>query len=291
MKSIKNISCCVAWLLSMGTFMASGQSTISVTANFAYSANAGWIDFRPSALDGVKVTETYLSGRAYAANFGWIDLGDGTPANGHAYSNASATDFGVNMDQFGNLTGYAYSANVGWISFEQVSGKPHLDYLNGQFSGSAYSANIGWISLDTSQSNLITSLACPDADVDGIGDAHEMLYFGQLGKIDAFSDYDSDGIGDVAEYIAGTSPVDAQDYLRITNQEYNETFSKVTLTFTSSPRRLYTIEQSTDLQSPWADSGKGIFSPSSLATSDKGFSFPAGSRRFFRVIAHKPLQP
>lgn len=45
-----------------------------------------------------------------AANFGWIDPGDGAPANGHTYSNTSATDFGVNLAASGALTGYAYAA-------------------------------------------------------------------------------------------------------------------------------------------------------------------------------------
>ncbi len=60
------------------------QSNISAVDRYAYSANAGWIDFRANATDGVTVTETYLSGKAYAANFGWIDFGDSSPDNGHS---------------------------------------------------------------------------------------------------------------------------------------------------------------------------------------------------------------
>jgi hypothetical protein len=50
--------------------MAQGQSTISATDRFAYAPNAGWLDCRPSAADGIRVADTVLAGYAYAANFG-----------------------------------------------------------------------------------------------------------------------------------------------------------------------------------------------------------------------------
>ena len=93
------------------------QSTIDPTSAYAYSANAGWINLRGDGANGVRVGETFLSGKAYGANLGWVDLGNGTPANGHTYSNTSGTDFGVNNDGAGNLSGFAYSANTGWINF------------------------------------------------------------------------------------------------------------------------------------------------------------------------------
>jgi hypothetical protein len=140
------------------------QSSISTTDRYMYSANAGWIDGRPDAASGLVLTETFLSGKAYTANFGWIDFGDGSPDNGHSYSNASATDYGVNVSPSGTLAGYAYAANIGWIQFEQVHGKPAGNLLSGQFQGHAYSGNIGWIALDTASSNLAaTAMTCPDS--------------------------------------------------------------------------------------------------------------------------------
>lgn len=270
--------------------LVSAQSTVSPTDRYAYSANAGWIDFRPSAADGVVFTESYLSGYAYAANFGWIHLGDGSPANGFYYVNNSATDYGVNLNVDGTLAGYAYAANIGWIKFEQVYGQPKLDYLTGQLSGYAYSANVGWISLDTSTSNLLTTLACPDTDGDGIGDAYEMAYFEQLGKIDATTDYDGDCISDVQEYNAGTDPTDASSNLRITDYSFDFSVLKVNLSFTSVQNRIYSIEQDTDLQGVWADSGLGNFSPDGGSITNSSYNYPAGPRQFFRVVAKKPLQ-
>lgn len=53
-----------------------GASTINSTSRFAYSANAGWINFRhdqPASPNGVVFGEFFLSGFAYGANFGWMD--------------------------------------------------------------------------------------------------------------------------------------------------------------------------------------------------------------------------
>ncbi len=280
-------------LILVSNTITSAQSTISPTDNHAYSANAGWIDFRPSAADGVKVTETYLSGKAYAANLGWIDLGDGSPDNGYSYTNLTATDYGVNMDPGGNLSGYAYSANVGWIKFSLTGGQSKLDFSTGTITGFAYAANIGWITLDSPSAHLATAIiACPDTDADGIADAFEMLYFHDLFTATSNSDYDHDGKSDLAESIANTDPKDPQSRLQIINQTYDaaETLGdrNLILMFRSSPNRLYTIQQSTDL-SNWSDSGLGLFPGHPSGLSAPGFDFTDGPRRFFRVAAHKPL--
>ena len=272
---------------------ARAQSTISSTDRFAHAANAGWIDFRPTAADGVRVTETYLSGKAYAANIGWIDFGSGHPGNGYSYANGVDADFGVNLSQTGALTGYAYSANVGWITFDQSSGQPRLDFLTGRFTGHAYFANLGWIALDSPATHLAAAtIACPDTDADGIGDAFEMLYFHNLGRAGPASDSDRDGRSDRAEFIANTNPLDAQSHLSILGQTFpafNAAGTKsIVLQFTSSANRLYTIERSTDLTS-WADSGLGLFAGDPSGLSASGFSFVDGPRSFFRITAHKPL--
>ncbi|MCX6864982.1 MAG: thrombospondin type 3 repeat-containing protein [Verrucomicrobia bacterium] len=272
--------------------LAAAPSTISTTEKFAYAANAGWIDFRSSAADGVVVSESFLSGKAYAANFGWIDLGDGSPDNGHTYSNTSAGDCGVNLSSTGALSGYAYSANIGWINFEQSHGLPHLDFQTGTFTGYAYAANLGWIALNTASSALVTTtLSYPDSDGDGIGDSYEKRYFGNLEVADASSDFDGDGATDLQEYAANTDPKDPSSLLRITQHEYYNSHSIVTLTFTSSSNRLYTIEHDADLVGTWADSGLALFAPDPGATSARTFRFDHGPRRFFRVLAHLPLQP
>ena len=274
-----------AILLLLLTGIATGQSTISPTARHAYAANAGWLDLRADTTSGVRVADTTLSGYAYAANFGWIHLGSGIPTNGHAYSNSSATDYGVNLSAVGNLTGYAYAANVGWITFEQTHGQPRLDLRTGIFSGSAYSANLGWISLATTFSTLSTAtLARPDTDTDGIPDSWEMLHFNNLTAATATTDSDGDGTRDSAEYTAGTFPQDATSHLRITAHSY-PSLTQAALTWTSVATRNYRVEYDEDLAGPWTPSTLGTLPPTGSLTSANLTGLTATPRRFFRAVA------
>jgi hypothetical protein len=279
------------WALLACLSAASGSSTISSTNRFAHAANAGWIDFRPSAENGVRVEETRLSGYAYSANFGWIHLGDGSPENGHAYSNSSPTDYGVNLAPDGSLTGRAYSANIGWITFEQQWGQPRLDYITGRFSGHAHAANAGWIALDTPSSDLAaSSIATPaDLDGDGISDAWELGNFGKLTQASSATDADRDGVPDLREYLAGTDPKNSASRLRIVSHSHDTGKSSASLEFTTVPNRLYTIQRG-DLRGVWTDVGLGSVSPGPGSTTARTFTHPAASRLFFRVQTRRPLQ-
>lgn len=271
---------------------AAAQSTISPAASFAYAANAGWIELRPSAAVGVRLGESFLSGKAYAANFGWIDFGDGSPDNGHTYSNASGSDCGVNLGTDGTLSGYAYAANIGWIAFEQVHGKPKLNFLSGALSGHAYAPNVGWIALDTPASDLLTlALLRPDSDGDGIADAWEKLHFNNLTTATALSDSDGDGSSDLEEYGAGSDPEDSDSLFRIVSHSFSAGGANVSLSFTTFPGRLYRLEHDADLSGPWTDSALGTFSPDAGDLTERQFAIPGGPARFLRAIAVKPLEP
>lgn len=285
-----------AFVIQHSSFVIA-QSTINATNKFAYSANTGWLNFRPSAADGVVVGEAYLSGHAYGANFGWMNLGDGSPVNGHTYANTSATDCGVNHDGTGNLSGYAYGANIGWINFGWAAAndpnRPRFDLSSGQFLGFAYSANTGWINLGTD--DLYTdSMTSPDADSDGIADAWEMQKFGNLSLAGIGTDKDGDGQSDAAEYAADTNPNSAGDYLRIVSQTYNAGITQVTLQIaTTRPTRTYRIESSTTLLNAGPGAWMMVISPFFAdpgTTTTKIVSFAAINARFFRAVADKPLQ-
>lgn len=267
-------------------------STINPSNNFAYAANAGWIDFRPSEDDGVRVGESFVSGNAYAANFGWINFGDGNPDNGFSYSNTTDSDFGVNVSDEGKLSGYAYSANIGWICFEQTFGNPQLSFESGRIIGCAYAANIGWISFDTPSSSLaVMFLAFDDTDSDGIADAWEMQHFGNLTAAGGSnSDADKDGISDLAEYLAGSDPNDSSSALQIVDYRLDYPNKRNYVTFESVPNRRYQIQKTENLNGAWTDAGLGIFGSDFGRTTERDFGFTTGSRLFLRVIAHKPLQ-
>jgi hypothetical protein len=274
------IVCCA------GSLNLAAQSTISASEKYAYSANAGWLDFRPSLPDGVRVFDTALSGYSYAANFGWIHFGDGTPTNGHIYGNSSSTDYGVNVSPSGELSGYAYAANIGWITFEQTHGQPKLDLRTGKFSGSAYSANIGWIALDTDFTDLTTdSIARPDTDGDGIADTWEHLNFGNLTTATATSDKDGDGASDLAEYNADTLPNDPASLLKIVTHTYSAGHTQADISFTTMTTRSYRLEYDDDLTGPWTDSALGTFPPTGSLTTKTLTGLSISPHRFFRAVA------
>ncbi len=274
------VACC---LVSLNL---AAQSTISASDKYAYSANAGWLDFRPSAHDGSRVLDTVLAGFSYAANFGWTHFGDGTPDNGHTYSNSSASDYGVNLSPVGALTGYAYAANIGWITFEQMHGQPKLDLRTGKFSGNAYSANLGWIALDTIFSELATTtISRPDSDNDGISDTWEYLHFDNLTTATPTSDQDGDGTSDRAEYYAGTLPDDPTSLLKIVTHTYSVDYTQADISFTSVATRNYRLEYDADLAGLWTNSALGTFPPTGSLTIKTLSGLGAAPIRFFRAVA------
>lgn len=281
--------------LILASVCAHADTTISATQRSAYSANAGWINFRPdagSSAQGVVVNEFYLSGMAYGANVGWINFGSGTPANGVGYQNNSANDFGVNHDGAGNLSGMAYGANFGWINFGWAAAndpnRPRIDLLTGTFAGYAHSGNLGWINLGGGTLATAT-MQVTDSDNDGIADAWERTYFGNLTSAGTTTDADKDGVSDLAEYRAGTAPDNATDFFRSTTSAINEGTHQATLTFTTDPTRLYRIETSDDLSS-WTNSSLGTFSPDAGTSTTRTFTWSGSGKKFFRAVAMRPLQ-
>jgi hypothetical protein len=283
--------------------MARAQTTIDANERHAHGANIGWIDARPSAAQGAFVSENVCSGYLYSANVGWIHLGDGTPADGIAYSQTNASDYGVNVaaselfgEAPGRLRGFAYGANIGWISFP-AAGDPRVDLGTGRLSGYAYSANVGWINLGEFTLSARTSIARGrETDRDGIPDHWELAWFGALTVARAGSDFDGDGESDYAEYLADTDPTDARDRLRIVQFGFDPTVSPAaaTVRFTSRSSRRYRIEYVADLAlSPagWTDSALGLFAPDPGAETFRALETVTGGRVFLRVRAERPLAP
>jgi hypothetical protein len=121
-------------------------TTIDAANPYAYGANLGWMNWRGDVANGAVIGEYVCAGYVWAADVGWLSLGSGSPANGIQYQNGSASDYGVNRDDLGNLRGYAWGANIGWVNFEGT-GAPKVDLVTGRSIGYAWSANCGWISL------------------------------------------------------------------------------------------------------------------------------------------------
>jgi hypothetical protein len=280
---------------------ASAATTINPVNKFSYGANIGWMDWRGDTNNGAIIGEFVCAGFIYAANVGWINLGSGAPANGIRYQNNSAVDFGVNHEGAGNLRGFAYGANIGWINFTNRDAAggffdgPKVDLLTGRLSGFAWSANCGWISLSNAQAFVQTDTIPMgiDTDGDGIPDAWELQFAGNLATMSALTDTDHDGMSDLQEYLADTDPLDPNSQLRITLYSASPGGSPANITWTSRPTRLYHIQKRTQLEPGflWSDIGLGLISPDAGSTTSRAFTDSPSPQRFFRVEAVKPLSP
>lgn len=291
--------CCLVLAAIFGSVAgaADAASNINTSNPYSYGANIGWMNWRPSAGDGVTIGEYICSGYIYGANVGWINLGSGSPTNQIQYSNSSAADFGVNYSidpaQPGRaiLRGYAYGANIGWINFES-SGNPRIRFSDGRLEGYAYSANCGWINLgDGSFAVQADNVANGgDSDGDGMADAFEFLYLGGLGGLPN-ADSDGDGVSNLAEYKEGTAANSPTSVLRITNFSTNSTGTTSPVTWTSNVSRLYAIDINPDLLLMWTDSGLGVITPAAGSQTTRTVTTAAGAKRFYRVRAIRPLAP
>jgi hypothetical protein len=269
---------------------AGAASSVNAVNKYAYGANLGWIDWRGDITSGAVIGEYVCSGYIYAANVGWINLGSGSPANNIQYQNNSGSDFGVNQDGQGNLRGYAYGANIGWLNFE-ATGAPKVDLQTGIISGYVWSANCGWISLSNAMAYVQSDTIAPgvDSNSDGIPDAWELLNFGTL-NIDPNADPDNDGMSNRQEYLAGTNPNNALDVLQVKTASFGLNGTTVSLTWSSVPTRQYYIQKTSDLTTPWTDSGLGLITPDG-ATTTRVFSDTGAPASFYRVQAVRPLAP
>src|SRR5208283_2304682 len=236
-----------AFLLVAGPLVCSqAGTTIDNVNRYAYGANVGWMDWTGDTANGAVIGDYVCAGYIYAANVGWINLGSGSPTNGIRYQNLDASDFGVNHDGLGNLRGYAWGANIGWINFENT-GTPTVDLRTGKFSGYVYSANCGWISLSNAVAYVQTDSFDPGALApDGLPIAWLLANFGKT-NVDANADPDGDGQSNQQEYLAGTNPNDAGDYLRITAESFSSGGTVASLTWSSVPTRFYYLQKTPSL--------------------------------------------
>lgn len=195
------------------------QSDVDASDKFAWGENIGWTNWRdagsPAGMQGAVVHDTFLAGFVWAENVGWINLGDGTPANGTVYANATGADFGVNRDLgTGNLSGRAWGENIGWLNF--AAGALTIPANNARIvseggacrlRGFVWGENVGWISLDGDTHFVGLPGVCDepcdlvgDVDDDGDVDLQDLAYLlGHFGTISGATEADGDleGDGDV----------------------------------------------------------------------------------------------
>ncbi|MFQ3168554.1 MAG: hypothetical protein ACI8QI_001103 [Limisphaerales bacterium] len=100
-------------------------------------------------------------------------------------------------------------------------------------------------------------------------------------KISAPSaDPDRDGMGNLAEYIAGTEPRDAKSRLAIGPIELDAGDRQLTVHFHTTPQRRYRLLQSPAVIGPWRSAGELIGPPNGGPAT---FVVPLGQAQFFRL--------
>jgi len=123
-------------------FASETQGTIDSTYKYAWSNQAGWINFNPSN-GNIKITDNGITGYAWSENYGWINM--------------APSQSGVKINSNGTLSGYAWGENLGWINFSGVSIN-----CNGQFKGTASGDIIGILTFDCSNCKVVTDYRPPN---------------------------------------------------------------------------------------------------------------------------------
>jgi len=130
------------------SFASTTNGTIDSSNKYAWSENAGWINFGTTQ-GNVIVTASELTGYAWSENLGWISL------NCSNDNSCATSNYKVANDGKGVLSGYAYGENVGWINFGPTGGGVSISTSTGEFSGYAWAENTGWIVFDCATSACV----------------------------------------------------------------------------------------------------------------------------------------
>lgn len=128
---------------------------------------------------------------------------------------------------------------------------------------------------------LPNTAAPADSDSDGMPDAWELAHFGSLGR-DGNGDFDADGLTDLQEYLAGTSPTNASDLLEWTSISYG---TPLALEFAAVAGKAYSVQYRNSLATgEWQTlvdiPVQSVAGPLTVTDSD----IPNGSR-YYRILA------
>jgi hypothetical protein len=132
--------------------------------------------------------------------------------------------------------------------------------------------------------DLVVSTISVDTDSDGLTDAWERTFFGNLGR-DGKEDFDRDGVTDADEHVAGTSPTDPQSVFKFIEIQ-PAVAGGVRVRWSSIAGRTYTLERSNDLRSGFAPIQTGI----AATPPENGFTDAAASSigpNFYRLTVNR----
>lgn len=119
-----------------------------------------------------------------------------------------------------------------------------------------------------------------DSDGDGLPDDWELLFFGNLGR-DGTGDFDNDGFRDSSEFLAGTSPTDAQSLLTITRAIPGA--GQFTLEWQSVAGKTYRVQYKDTLNVPAWENLAGDVTAGGATASKTDTATGGIPLRFYRV--------
>ncbi|HXJ75697.1 MAG TPA: immunoglobulin domain-containing protein, partial [Candidatus Dormibacteraeota bacterium] len=123
-----------------------------------------------------------------------------------------------------------------------------------------------------------------DSDADHLPDIWMMQYFGHTNGLSgdlsrAADDADADGVNNLAEYVAGTNPLDRRSFLKL---ELARVGLELQLSFDAMSNKTYTVQAQARLGiGPW----EGVFEVPMMPTNRLAtFVTPIGAGAYYRVI-------
>ncbi|MEK7952673.1 hypothetical protein [Luteolibacter soli] len=126
-----------------------------------------------------------------------------------------------------------------------------------------------------------TQLLLKDANSNGIDDDWQQQYFSSQ-PFNKNADADGDGYSNLFEFLAGSSPVNGQDFIRTSLIQEGGNWR---LEWSSAPQRSYIIESSEDLTGWTEVASVTAFS----STSSYSLGASLGSARYFRLQILPPI--
>jgi hypothetical protein len=129
---------------------------------------------------------------------------------------------------------------------------------------------------------FVLRLGSGDSDGDGMDDDWEMTFFGNLNR-DGTGDFDGDGLSDLAEFQAGTNPIDNTSVLRvITLTAINSGLTEIF--WTAVPGKVYAVEYKNAIGDAAWTRLPGDVAAIGTTASKTDDSVAANAHRFYRVI-------
>ena len=130
-----------------------------------------------------------------------------------------------------------------------------------------------------------------DTDANGLPDWWEKLYLGSLTGTDPSADADHDGMTNLQEFLAGTSPANAQDRLHISSLVKANAGGGFTVTWSAVEGKTYKVQYVATLGGIWqADlpSSQLTAVPGQTSLSYTDTTASSATARFYRVVLVTP---